>query len=160
MTSTTPSPTPSPQEKPKRPQSNWAQIISAAVGVLGFAAVSFQINLIRQNTRETTARQVYMSYSESALRNPELVEPDMKALRADRLQFVRYKNFVAHMLFAYDEILSVYDHEEWRRSFAQEIRPHMEYVCFDMTAEDDATYFEKMRTLLKETRKSCPTGQR
>jgi hypothetical protein len=142
--------------KTQRPKSNWAQIISAVVGVLGFGAVIIQVNMIRNNFSEAAARQVYMSYSESELRHPEFVDPDLIALRADRLQFVRYKNFVAHMLFAYDEMLSVYDHEEWHRSFAHEIKHHMDYVCFEMTPDDDATYFATMRNMLLDLRKACP----
>lgn len=144
------------EQKTKRPLSNWAQIVSAAVGVLGFGAISLQINLIRENARISAARQVYMSYSESELRYPEFVEPDLALLRAEPVRYVQYKSFVAHMLFAYDEILSVYDHEEWRRSFAQEARYHMDYLCFGMTPADDATYFPKMRALLQETRRQCP----
>jgi hypothetical protein len=140
----------------KRPQSNWAQIVSAVVGVFGFAVVALQVNQLRTNAREAAARQVYMSYSEAQLRHPDLAEPDMAAIRADPLKFVLYKNFVAHMLFAYDEIFAVYDHEEWRRSFAQEVRYHMDYICSDMTPADDATYFEKMRAALADLRKSCP----
>ena len=140
----------------KRPKSNWAQIISAVVGVFGFAVIALQVNQLGTNAREAAARQVYMSYSEAQLRHPDLTEPDMATIRADRLKFVLYKNFVAHMLFAYDEIFAVYDHPEWRRSFEQEVKYHMDYICFDMTPEDDATYFEKMRTALVALRKSCP----
>jgi hypothetical protein len=139
-----------------RPKSNWAQIVSAVVAIFGFGVVALQVNQLRTNARETVARQVYMSYSEAQLRHPDLADPDMAALRSDRVRFVLYKNFVAHMLFAYDEIFSVYDQPEWHRSFAQEVKYHMDYVCFDMTPEDDATYFEKMRTALAELRKSCP----
>src|ERR1700761_5664379 len=117
----------------KRPKSNWAQIISALVGVFGFGVVALQVNQLRTNAREAAARQVYMSYSEAQLRHPDLTEPDMAALRADPLKYVLYKNFVAHMLFAYDEIFAVYDHAEWRRSFEQEVKYHMDYICADMT---------------------------
>lgn len=140
----------------KRPKSNWAQIVSAVLAILGFAVVAIQVNQLRSNAREAAARQVYMSYSEARLRHPEMTEPDMAEIRADRLKHVLYKNFVSHMLFAYDEIFAVYDQEEWHRSFEQEVRYHMDYVCFGMTPEDDATYFVKMRAALKELRKSCP----
>ena len=143
-------------ERSKRPQSNWAQIVAAVVSIFGFAVVALQVNQLRTNAREAAARQVYMSYSEAQLRHPDLAEPDMAAVRSDRVKFVLYKNFVAHMLFAYDEIFSVYDHAEWRRSFEQEVKYHMEYICSDMTPEDDATYFDKMRTALADLRKSCP----
>jgi hypothetical protein len=140
----------------KRPKSNWAQIVSAVVAIFGFGVVALQVNQLRTNAREAAARQVYMSYSEAQLRHPDLAEPDMTALRGDRVKFVLYKNFVAHMLFAYDEIFAVYDHAEWRRSFDQEVKYHMDYICFDMTPEEDATYFEKMRAALVALRKSCP----
>lgn len=140
----------------ERPLSNWAQITSAVVGVLGFGILIVQVHLIGSNAKEMAARQVYMSYSESELRNPELVEPDMAAIRADRVLFVRYKSFVAHMLFAYDEVLTVYDHPEWRISFEQEIKYHMDYICNDMPVADDEAYFPKMRGLLKDLRAQCP----
>jgi hypothetical protein len=143
-------------EGSRRPKSNWAQIVSAVVAIFGFGVVALQVNQLRANAREAAARQVYMSYSEAQLRHPDLAEPDMTALRGDRVKFVLYKNFIAHMLFAYDEIFSVYDHPEWRRSFEQEVKYHMDYICFDMTPEDDATYFEKMRMALVALRKSCP----
>jgi hypothetical protein len=140
----------------KRPKSNWAQIISAVLAIFGFAVVAVQVNQLRTNAREAAARQVYMSYSEAQLRHPDMTEPDMAEIHADRLKYVLYKNFVAHMLSAYDEIFAVYDHEEWRRSFEQEVKYHMDFICFGMTPEDDATYFVKMRDALKELRKSCP----
>ncbi len=140
----------------KRPKSNWAQIASAWLAIVGFAIIGAQVNQLRTNAREAAARQVYMSYSEAQLRHPDLTEPDMAEIRADHLKWVLYKNFVAHMLFAYDEIFAVYDHAEWRRSFEQEVKYHMDYICSDMTPEDDATYFAKMRAALAELRKSCP----
>jgi hypothetical protein len=81
-----------------RPKSNWAQIVSAVVAVFGFGVVALQVNLLRSNAREAAARQVYMSSSEAQLRHPNLSEPDMAAIRADRLKFVMYKNFVAYMV--------------------------------------------------------------
>jgi hypothetical protein len=119
----------------KRPKSNWAQIISAVLAIFGFAVVAVQVNQLRANAREAAARQVYMSYSEARLRHPDLTEPDMAEIRADRVKYVLYRNFVAHMLFAYDEIFAVYDQEEWRRSFEQEVKYHMDYICSGMTAE-------------------------
>jgi hypothetical protein len=140
----------------KRPKSNWAQIASAWLAIVGFAIIAAQVNQLRTNAREAAARQVYMSYSEAQLRHPDLTEPDVTELRADRLKYILYKNFVAHMLFAYDEIFAVYDQAEWRRSFEQEVKYHMDYICTDMTPADDATYFRKMRDALADLRKSCP----
>jgi hypothetical protein len=145
--------------KEKRPRSNWAQIASAVVALLGFFVIIAQVYFIGRNARIATARQVYMSYSEAALRYPELVEPDWAALRKDPKEYVRYKSFVSHMLFAYDEIFSVYDEPEWHKSFETEIRYHMPYICNDMTPADDLAYFEPMRKALREVRAKCPAVQ-
>lgn len=134
---------------------NTAQIASAVVAAAALVFVAYQVWSIRTNARIATARQVYMSYSESLLRYPNLVEPDLQKLRADPDEWVRYKNFVAHMLFAYDEILAVYDEPEWRRSFEEDVRYHLPYICADLPAALDDTYFAKMRALLKTERAKC-----
>ena len=141
--------------KEKRPKSNLAQIISALAAIIGFIGVGIQVNFIRSNAKESAARQVYMSYSEAALRYPEFVEPDLQQIKAIPKEYVRYKSFVARMLFAYDEIFAVYDHPEWHKSFQQDVKYQMQYICNDMTPDNDATYFEKMRNILKETRTKC-----
>jgi hypothetical protein len=140
----------------KRPKSNWAQITSAWVAVIAIVGIAWQAYAIRKNFNESAARQVYMSYSEAALRHPELVEPDLGKLKSTPTNYVLYKSFVAHMLFAYDEIFRVYDEPEWHRSFETDVKHHMQYICNDMQRSDDETYFDKMRTILKETRKACP----
>src|ERR1700733_12840634 len=86
----------------KRPKSNWAQITSAWVAVIAILGIAWQAYAIRKNFNESAARQVYMSYSEDALRHPELVEPDLAKLKISPTNYVLYKSFVAHMLFAYD----------------------------------------------------------
>jgi len=134
---------------------NTAQIVSAVVAAVALVFVAYQVWSIRATARIATARQVYMSYSESQLRYPNMVEPDLPRLRLEPEEWVRYKNFVAHMLFAYDEILGVYDEPEWRLSFTEEVRPHLPYICNDMPAALDATYFSKMRELLKAERAKC-----
>jgi hypothetical protein len=139
----------------ERPQSNWAQITSAWVGIIAIAGVAWQAYAIRQNFRESAARQVYMSYSESILKYPEFTEPDFPELKKDPLKYVQYKSFVAHMLFAYDEILAVYDRPEWRKSFEDDLKFHMAYLCNDTPPDYDALYFEGLRRLLKEARAKC-----
>lgn len=135
---------------------NTAQIVSALVSILGFAVVAMQVNLIRTNAREAAARQVYMSYSESALRYPNFVEPDVDRLHAGNPEeWIRYKSFVAHMLFAYDEIFVVYDDPEWHRSFEGDVRYHRRYICKWLPESSDESYFKRMRGMLKAERAKC-----
>jgi hypothetical protein len=144
------------EAKERRPISNWAQIASAAIAVLGFFVIIGQVYFIGRNAKIATASQVYMSYSEAALRYPEFVEPDLAALKKDPKEYIRYKSFVSHMLFAYDEMFSVYDQPEWHKSFETEIRYHLSYFCSDMTPADDLAYFEPMRKALHDVRAQCP----
>jgi hypothetical protein len=142
----------------ERPWSNWAQISSAWLGAIAIVGVGFQVYSIRQNASESAARQVYMSYSESILKYPEFTEPDLAQLKKDPVKYVQYKSFVSHMLFAYDEILSVYDKPEWRKSFEDDIKYQMPYLCNETSADYDTVYFEKLRRLLKEARAKCPAA--
>ena len=147
-------------ERPPQPtfsskHGNSAQIASALVSMVALAFVAYQVWSIRTNARIATARQVYMSYSEASLRYPELAEPDLQKLRANPTEWVRYKSFVAHLLFAYDEIVDVYDEPEWRRSFEEDVRFHLPYICSDMPMSLDEMYFPKMRALLKAERAKC-----
>lgn len=148
------------QPEPPKPtfsatHGNTAQIASALVSAIALIFVAYQVWNIRTNARIATARQVYMSYSEASLRYPELAEPDLPKLRANPTEWVRYKSFVSHLLFAYDEIVDVYDEPEWHRSFDEDIRPHLPYICADMPASLDEMYFAKMRALLKAERAKC-----
>jgi hypothetical protein len=92
---------------------NSAQIVSAGVALIALIGVALQLYYIGLNAKIATARQVYMSYSEASLRYPELAEPDLQKLKNSPTEFVQYKGFVSHMLFAHDEISSVYDKPEW-----------------------------------------------
>ena len=142
----------------ERPRSNWAQIGSAWLGAIALVGVGYQAYSIRQNFAEQSARQVYMSYSESILKYPEFTEPDFAKLKQDPVKYVQYKSFVSHMLFAYDEILAVYDKPEWRKSFEDDIKYQMPYLCGDMPADQDAMFSDKLRRLLQEARAKCSAG--
>jgi hypothetical protein len=99
-----------------------------------------------------------MSYSEAALRYPEFVEPDLQKIKANATEYVPYKSFFSHMLFAYDEKLEVYGMPEWRKSFEIDMNYHMTYLCNDARLADDMSFFKKMRMLLAETRAKCPNA--
>jgi hypothetical protein len=138
---------------------NNAQIVSAIIAVLAFLVVVTQVYFISRNFKVAAARQVYMSYSEAALRYPEFVEPDLPKLKNNPSEYIRYKSFVSHMLFAYDEIFTVYDEPEWRKSFEIDVKYHMPYLCGEMVPSDDDSYFYTMRKILKQTRAECPIAK-
>lgn len=136
-----------------------AQIVSAVVAVIAAIAIYKQVELITINSKITqinaqiaNARQVYMSYSDASLKYPELTEPDYPSIKANRIELLRYKAFVAQMLFAYDDILNITTESEWMASFRYEIAPHMAFICEDHPPAFTAQYSRKMQGLLSELR--------
>ena len=53
-----------------------AQMAQAAVALLGFVAILFQINEIRTNNRAASARQAFLGYTDLAFKNPKFAQPD------------------------------------------------------------------------------------
>ncbi|XSC46579.1 hypothetical protein ACF1BQ_012750 [Bradyrhizobium sp. RDT10] len=54
----------------------------AAVALLGFVAILFQINEIRTNNRATSARQAFLGYTDLAFKNPKFAQPDYEKIKA------------------------------------------------------------------------------
>jgi hypothetical protein len=122
---------------------NWAQIASAVIAAFGFAIVIIQIHgaarrAIQDELRAelTDARKLYMSYSDATLKYPALSSPDYDALMKNHVEYLRYENFVSHMIYAYDDILNIVkqygnaDEEKlWVMSFNLDLEPHLRYLC-------------------------------
>ena len=58
------------------------------------------------------------------------------------------------MLWAYVEMLLVYNDLEWKKSFTADIQVHLPYIC-ETKFNEYETLSPKMRNLLAEARKSC-----
>jgi hypothetical protein len=108
--------------------------------------ITFQIYFVGLNANRAAARQVFMSYSEATLRYPEFAAPSYEALKTKGgTEFTQYKSYVAHMLFAYDEVLKVDNDPEWRATFNNDITAHIKYLCDERSPELDAMFFTNMR---------------
>src|SRR5205807_5282928 len=78
-----------------------AQMAQAAVALLGFVAILFQINEIRSNNRAVSARQAFLAYTDLAFKNPKFASPDYAAIKAgNRETLVQYESFVSYFLYA------------------------------------------------------------
>src|SRR5580700_8797787 len=62
-----------------------AQMAQAAVALLGFVAILFQINEIRSNNRAASARAAFLGYTDLAFKNPKFSYPDYDAIKAGSL---------------------------------------------------------------------------
>jgi len=108
-----------------------AQMAQAAVALLGFVAILFQINEIRTNNRAASARQVFLGYTDLAFKNPKFAQPDYEAIKAGgRDQRVQYENFVSYLLYACEEATAAFtDKREWQASCDYDLKPHLPFLC-------------------------------
>jgi hypothetical protein len=141
---------------------NIAQLTSACVSIVGIYLILAQLETLqrnsvtlRRNAEEAGARQVYMSYSEAALKYPKFAGSKNSEIKTGTLEYEQYKLFVAHMLFAYDEMLKVYDHPEWRKSFDLDLAVHKKYLCEEPDPGIFNQYYEKTRLIIAALRTDC-----
>jgi hypothetical protein len=108
-----------------------AQMAQAAVALLGFMAILFQINEIRSNNRESAARQVFLGYTDLAFKNPKFSAPDYDTIKAGgRDQQVQYESFVSYFLYACEEAIAAFgENKEWRASCDYDLKPHLPFLC-------------------------------
>jgi hypothetical protein len=150
---------PTETEKPKTSWhanfGNWAQIASATISAIGFAVVVYQISESREKAAHDAiraeladARRLYLTYSNATLRYPDLTQPNYAVLVKNHAEFVRYQNFVSHMIYAYDDILNAVhqyekpsDVEAWENSFKADVATHRRYLC-----QLDASFFSQFRS--------------
>src|SRR5260370_36246092 len=114
-----------------QPSISWWQMAQAAVALLGFVAILFQINEIRLNNRATSARQVFLGYTDLAFKNPKFSQPDYDTIKAsNRDERVQYENFVSYFLYACEEATAAFaDRSEWMASCDYDLKPHLPFLC-------------------------------
>jgi len=114
-----------------------AQMAQAAVALLGFVAILFQIDEIRSNNRAVSARQAFLGYTDLAFKNPRFSSPDYDAIKASSHDAqVQYESFVSYFLYACEEATAAFaDRREWQASCAYDLTPHLPFLCEKNSAE-------------------------
>jgi hypothetical protein len=114
-----------------------AQMAQAAVALLGFVAILFQINEIRSNNSAASARQAFLGYTDLAFKNPKFSQPDFDAIKAgSREDRVQYESFVSYFLYACEETIKAFaDKREWQASCDYDLKPHLPFLCEKNKAE-------------------------
>jgi len=62
----------------------YGKMAQAAVALLGFVAILFQINEIRTGNRASSARQAFLGYTDLAFKNPKFSQPDYERIKAGK----------------------------------------------------------------------------
>jgi hypothetical protein len=114
-----------------------AQMAQAAVALLGFVAILFQINEIRSNNRAVSARQAFLGYTDLAFKNPRFAQPDFDTIKtAGRDERVQYETFVTYFIYACEEAMSAFANRgEWQASCDYDLKPHLPFLCEKNAAE-------------------------
>jgi hypothetical protein len=114
-----------------------AQMAQAAVALLGFVTILFQINELRSNTRAASAREAFLGYTDLAFRNPRFSQPDYAAIKAaGGDERVQYESFVSYLLYACEEAIAAFaGRPEWQASCDYDLKPHLPFLCEKNRAE-------------------------
>jgi len=114
-----------------------AQMAQAAIALLGFVAILFQINEIRSGNRDASARQAFLGFTDLAFKNPKFAAPDYDDIKVgERDQRVQYESFVSYFLYACEEAIAAFaDRREWSASCDYDLRPHLPFLCEKSVAE-------------------------
>ena len=136
-----------------------AQMAQAGVALLGFVAILFQINEIRTNARNASARAAFLGYTDLAFKNPKFSYPDYDAIKAGRLdQRTQYESFVSYFLYACEETIAAFaDKREWQASCDYDLKPHLPFLCEKNVARPDylATYGAETQQWVKASLKTA-----
>ncbi|MBA2401452.1 MAG: hypothetical protein H0V72_22680 [Bradyrhizobium sp.] len=108
-----------------------AQMAQAAVALLGFVAILFQINEIRTNNRAASARLAFLGHTDLAFKNPKYSRPDYDRIKAaSRDERVQYESFVSYFLYACEETIAAFaDKREWQASCDYDLKLHLPFLC-------------------------------
>jgi hypothetical protein len=149
---------PEEQSKPQGWQrhGNTAQWLSALIGLGGVLFLLHQINTIAWQvdangafSRQASARLIYMGHMNAGLQYPQYLKPDYHRLKnGDKTTFEQYRWFVVNFLFAYDEIFSVMNDEEWIKAFRYDLPPHLPYICDEKDPDFIDQWYEPTRRML------------
>src|SRR5471030_920612 len=136
-----------------------AQMAQAAVALLGFVAILFQINEIRSNARAASARQAFLGYTDLAFKNPKFAAADYDVIKeGSRDQQVQYESFVSYFLYACEEAITAFaDRREWLASCDYDLKPHLPFLCEKSNAEPAylATYNTDTQQSVKASMKTA-----
>ncbi len=137
-----------------------AQMAQAAVALLGFVAIMFQINEIRTNARATPARvrrfsaiPIWRSRIRSfrirtSMPSRPAVSTSARSMRASSPYF----------LYACEETIAAFaDKREWQASCDYDLKPHLPFLCEKNVAQPAylATYGTETQQWVKTSLKTA-----
>ena len=115
-----------------------ASIVTAMVALFALVLAWHQLQVTRREGRLTLAKTIYREYLVMAMNNPmfsspsyPLDNPTMHSFWSDVDARERYEFYVAHLLFAAEEILALTNLPTWRDAIQLHLQYHGLYLATD-----------------------------
>jgi hypothetical protein len=128
----------------------------------GRLTVRRQIEADHQEQGESTAKSIFREYLRLAFEHPDLAEPDYPKLAAEPDKYKKYSWFVAHLLWACEEILQYEKGEIWKKNLQTNVDYHREYFINDSDFKEkdfplyDPSVQELVRSAMTSRTKNRP----
>lgn len=115
---------------------NWALVV---VAVLAAAVAIVQIGSAHRSQREATAKSIWSDYEKQCFGNPKFANTKLLGNGAinieggdicgDQVEFEKYQWFVASMLGAAEEMITIFGkQDDWRQYVTHHLRYHLPYL--------------------------------
>lgn len=128
--------------------------VTAIVAVAALVGVVWQVRAASDIQAQQSARDAYRNHLALAVTVPDLAEPaDACALMKGK-QAPAYDAFVAHLLYAAEQMLD--QQPDWETLFRRDLEPHLTYIC--AYQQDFLTDGALDRLLVRIVAEDCPNA--
>lgn len=111
-------------------------ILTAICAIIALVFVIYQVNSARKDSRRATAYAAYDAYLKLCVENAEFAVGDETYANHDTDRLLRYKWFVANMLFAFEQVLEACkDDNTWEETIRNQLNRHAWHLHSSKSAE-------------------------
>lgn len=137
-----------------------AQVVTAFAAVCALVFGIIQVLSARATQRESTAKQIWMTYELQGLKHPRLSNPelvtldhDRKLLDGDKMAYAQYEWFVSFMLLACEEVLRLSAGPHWESAVSHNLDVHWSYISHPDFTPLIPNLSPQMRRFIEDNRK-------
>ncbi|MCG9745764.1 hypothetical protein [Shewanella sp. Isolate8] len=104
---------------------SWANICTFIVAVVAAGFAYFQWISSKEETRRATAYSAYSKFLELCQEHPDFAYANEESIKANQKEYIKYRWFVAQMLFAFEQILDVLPNDKnWNTTITNQLQKH------------------------------------
>jgi hypothetical protein len=124
-------------------------VVTATAALVALIFGIYQVSSARRQQREATAKHLYGEAMRMGLNWPDLAVPDYAKIAAED-KYKQYQFYLAHLLYACEEILMHSDDPLWRQSIKYNLALHAPFLASERFRYGDGFYAEELVVLMKQ----------